>query len=255
MQTQIHAMPNSLFNLSNSVHITLQGKGGVGKSVAASFLAQYLKNRGEAVTCFDTDPVNQTLMNYKSLGAHQILLMNGSNIDEGKFDNLMEKLCSDTGAFVVDNGTASFIPLSNYIIENSAFEILKDSGKEVFLHCIVTGGQALNDTLTGLKALASQANDSNIVVWLNEYFGPVTSDGKSFQDMAVYQAFKHRIVGVVRIVQRTADTFGRDIESMLSRKLTFQEILEDQSTPIMVKQRAKMVQRDIFTQLDTVFSD
>jgi hypothetical protein len=49
------------------VHFVLQGKGGVGKSYAAVLLAQYLRQRGLPVSCFDGDPLNQTLGGFASL--------------------------------------------------------------------------------------------------------------------------------------------------------------------------------------------
>ncbi len=45
----------------NSIHLSLQGKGGVGKSLVASILAQYFLHTGRDLCCIDTDPVNQTL--------------------------------------------------------------------------------------------------------------------------------------------------------------------------------------------------
>jgi len=45
------------------VHITLQGKGGIGKSYVTSLIAQNLMDRGEEVICIDTDPINATLSN------------------------------------------------------------------------------------------------------------------------------------------------------------------------------------------------
>ena len=47
-----------------AVHFILQGKGGVGKSLVAA-IAQYVRTRTDAVVCFDTDPINQTLTNYR----------------------------------------------------------------------------------------------------------------------------------------------------------------------------------------------
>jgi len=56
-----------------TVHLSLQGKGGVGKSLVASLLAQYFKQRkGMTVRCIDADPVNQTLAQYKELGAQRL---------------------------------------------------------------------------------------------------------------------------------------------------------------------------------------
>lgn len=234
------------------IHFILQGKGGVGKSFVASILAQYLQNVGVDVNCIDTDPINKTLASYKALKATEISIMKGSKIDERNFDKLMESLLSDDGMFIVDNGASSFVPLSNYLIENNAFDMLTDAGKSVYVHCVVTGGQALLDTLTGFNALAGAAASQNIVVWLNEYFGPIEQDGKAFNEMKVFEKNKDKVRGLVRILKRNADTFGKDIEDMNTRKLTFAEAVESPDFALMAKQRIKTVQRDIFNQLDEV---
>lgn len=237
---------------ANSVHFTLQGKGGVGKSLVSALLAQYFAHIGAPVKCIDTDPVNQTLVNYKALNAKHLELLDGSRIDERKIDNLMQQLLSEDGVFVVDNGASSFVPLSNYLIENNAIEMLKDSGREVFIHCVITGGQALLDTLAGFKALAEQTDTKNIVIWLNEYFGPIERDGKSFTEMKAFVDNQDKVRGIVRLAKRNADTFGKDIEEMASKKLTFAEFIEKPDFTIMAKQRIKTVQKDVFGQLDEV---
>jgi Mrp family chromosome partitioning ATPase len=38
-----------------TIHLTLQGKGGVGKSLVSSILAQYFRHRGADIHCLDTD--------------------------------------------------------------------------------------------------------------------------------------------------------------------------------------------------------
>jgi P-type conjugative transfer protein TrbG len=57
---------------TGAIHLTLQGKGGVGKSLVASVLAQYLKEQGKDVRCIDTDPVNRTFAQYSALGADRL---------------------------------------------------------------------------------------------------------------------------------------------------------------------------------------
>jgi adenylylsulfate kinase-like enzyme len=52
---------------TGSVHLSLQGKGGVGKSLVASILALYLNRKALAVRCIDSDPVNKTLSQYKGV--------------------------------------------------------------------------------------------------------------------------------------------------------------------------------------------
>jgi hypothetical protein len=54
----------------------------------------------------------------------------------------------------------------------------------------------------------------------------------------------------VRIPKRNQDTFGRDIEEVISRKLTFEDAIRNGTASVMSKQRLKVVQRDLFEQLD-----
>ncbi len=237
----------------NAIHLILQGKGGVGKSLVSSFLAQYfMSHEGCAVKCFDTDPVNQTLVSYKALQAEHVKLLEGSKIEERNFDALTERLVSENCIFVIDNGASSFIPLTNYLIENNVISMLQESGKEVFIHCVITGGQALDDTISGFVALAEQANTNNIVVWLNEYFGAIEYKTKKFIDMRAYTENADKVRGIVKIAKRNPDTFGVDIEEMTTCKLTFDEAIKSENFYIMAKQRIKIVRRDIFSQLDNV---
>lgn len=238
---------------STTVHLSLQGKGGVGKSLAASLLAQYFRQRkGSVVRCIDADPVNQTLAQYRELGAERLDLMKEGSVDQRAFDALMETLLTETGTFIVDNGASTFIPLWNYMLENNALALLRTSGRRVFVHCVVTGGQALADTLTGFAKLAETTGDRNLVLWVNEYFGRVERDGRPLSDMPVFLDHADAVVGSVAIPRRNQDTFGRDVEEVVARKLTLQEAIESPSFPIMVRQRLRVVQRELFDQLDLV---
>ena len=118
------------------------------------------------------------------------------------------------------------------------------------MHTVVTGGQALGDTLKGFKSLADSITERSMVVWLNEYFGLIERDGKTFTEMLAYKESESKIFGLVRIPKRNHDTFGRDIEDMVSQKLTFDEAIRDGHFTIMTKQRLRVVQRDLFEQLD-----
>src|SRR5437016_9812897 len=91
-------------NGTGVIHLSLQGKGGVGKSLIASLLAQYHISRGQEIRCVDTDPVNQTLSQYTALKAQHLNLMSDGRIDQRGFDGLMERLLTEDGIFVVDNG-------------------------------------------------------------------------------------------------------------------------------------------------------
>lgn len=242
--------PDSTDNFS-TIHLSLQGKGGVGKSLVASILAQYLLSRGKPVRCIDTDPVNKTLSQYRGIPTEQLKLLREGGIDQRAFDGLMEQLLTDGDAiFVVDNGASTFIPLWNYILENNVHELLRNARKRLYVHTVITGGQALFDTLNGFSQLAESTSAQNIIVWVNEYFGRVEQDGKQFADMKVFHDNEHRVFGTVAIPKRNQDTFGRDVEEMISRKLTFREAVQESDFSIMTKQRLKVIERGLFEQLD-----
>jgi hypothetical protein len=155
---------------------------------------------------------------------------------------------------VIDNGAASFLPLSNYLLENDVINLLSDSGKEIYIHTLISGSQGLRDTLTGLSKLAEHLPEkANLVVWLNEYFGPIMSDdGKTFEEMKVYTKHKGRISGLIRIPRQTSSTFGQDVEMMLAHQVTFAEVKENPIFELMAKQRLTMVKRNLFEQMDAV---
>jgi len=235
-----------------AIHMALQGKGGVGKSLISAILSQYLSSKGQDVCGIDVDPVNQTFSEYQGLRVECLNLLREGSIDQREFDLLMERFLKEIGTFVVDTGASTFIPLWHYILENHALDHLRQKGKRVFIHSVITGGQSLNDTLSGFEALAETMREKNIVVWLNEYFGPVLQDGAGFADMPVCKKHANKLHGSVAIARRTADTFGRDMEEMISRKLTFDEAVKASDFTIMTKQRLLVVQRDLFEQLDRV---
>lgn len=58
--------------------------------------------------------------------------------------------------------------------------------------------------------------------------------------------------GSIAIPRRNPDTFGRDIEEVIARKLTLQEAITSGDFTIMSRQRLKVVQREIFEQLDSL---
>jgi hypothetical protein len=236
--------------IAGAVHLSLQGKGGVGKSLIASILAQYLGDKGQEIRCVDTDPVNQTFSQYSALQVCQLKLLSEGRIDPWAFDLLMEQLLTENALFVVDSGASTFVPLWHYILENNVVNVLREAGRRLYVHSVITGGQALIDTLSGFGELAKTTPDRNVVVWVNEYFGPVQDHGKRFIEMRVFRDNEEKVAGTVAIPKRSVDTFGRDIEEMLRRKLTFGEAINSPEFSIMARQRLKMVRADLFEQLD-----
>jgi hypothetical protein len=233
-----------------TVHFSLQGKGGVGKSVVASWLAQYFRSKDRTVTCIDTDPVNATLSQFKDLGAEHVNVLRAGGINEKQFDVLVERVCGADGTYIVDTGATTFVPLWHYMLEHQLFQFLVNQGRRVFVHVVVTGGQAMQDTLAGFKRVAETAPDKSIIVWLNEYFGEVERDGKKFEDLQLAQQFSAKLAGAVLIRERNRNTFGDDVRLMLQSYLTFDAAITGQEFGLVAKQRLAIVRRDLFDQLD-----
>src|SRR5436305_14579920 len=93
---------------STSIHISLQGKGGVGKSLISAILSQYLLSKGQDVRCVDADPVNQTLSEYQGLVVSRLNLLKAGSVDQREFDLLIERFLMENGTFVVDTGASTF---------------------------------------------------------------------------------------------------------------------------------------------------
>lgn len=235
------------------VHFTLQGKGGVGKSFVSSLVAQYLLSKSKPLTIVDTDPVNATLAGYKTFNTQRLELMENGSLVERNFDQLIEQILVEDTNFVIDNGASSFIPLSYYIAENDAINMISNNDKQVIIHTVITGGQAIRDTLAGFASLVEQMpENAQIIVWLNEFFGDIETEGKVFEEMKIYQNYKHRVLGIVRIIRQTGSTFGKDIQLMLDSKLTFDEIAASPDFGLMSKSRLSTVRKGIFDQLAVI---
>lgn len=228
----------------------LQGKGGVGKSFVASTLAQYIKSKDEEPLCIDTDPVNTTFAGYKALNVTRLQIMDGDEINSRHFDNLIELIAPTTNDIIIDNGASSFVPLSHYLISNNIPTLLAEMGHELVVHTVITGGQALQDTVNGFSQLVSQFPENAIfVVWLNSYWGPIQHDGKNFEEMKAYKENKEKISAIIHMPALKEETFGRDVSEMLQERLTFDEAIASPAKTIMTRQRLKIVRDELFSQL------
>ena len=235
------------------IHMILQGKGGVGKSFISSTLAQHKVAKGGNPLCIDTVPVNATFYGFKKLNVKQINVMNNDEIDPRKFDDLIELIAKTTSDVIIDNGASTFVPMSHYLISNQIPTLLLDMEHELVIHTVITGSQALLDTLNGFVHLIKQfPKEALFVVWLNPYWGEITMNGKKFEEMKAYMDNKARVSAIIRIPQYKAETFGKDLSEILQSKSTFDEALKNSALPVMVRQRLTIIRRQLFTNIESV---
>lgn len=234
-----------------TIHMVLQGKGGVGKSFVAALMAQYLQDRGQHPICIDTDPVNATFAGYAAFGVHAIELMDGRDIDPRRFDLLVEKVAAakPDEHVIIDNGASSFLPLADYLLSYDVPALLQEMGHELWLHSVITGGQGQADTLQGLLELLTSFSVP-IAVWLNPFVGRIEMAGKRFTEMKLYRENKDRMAGIVEIPEFNPKTTGQDVAELLKSKRPFREALADSSVLLMTRQRLKMAQRELYTRVE-----
>jgi hypothetical protein len=236
---------------TNGIHLVLQGKGGCGKSLIAGWLAEFLIQQGKQVYCVDGDPVNRSLSQYRSLAAENLQLTNAAGIVErDRYDALVERLLTTDGVFVVDSGATAFLPFWTYIVEAEIIPTLHNAGRKVFLHVPIAGGEMLSDTLLGFETLARRITEKCLVPWINEFFGPVLRNGKTFPDMRTCLDHECKVLICVGLPQRSPDTFGQTIRAMREKKLTFEEAIQSPEFMLVQKSRLHVVRRQLFAQLE-----
>lgn len=211
-------------------HITLMGKGGVGKTTIARLLTEWLLERGRKVAAFDLDPTNPTFSYAKALKAKAVEITDGDEIDPRRFDALLETFATLKGDVVADCGAATFRPLLAYADDLDMFAMLAGFGFRPVIHAVISGGADLADTLQGYDALATRFGGSaRLVLWFNPHNGPLERDGKPFHDWPVIARHAQVTDGYVVLPKLDSRTGGADLTEMFARNLTFAEATDAKS--------------------------
>jgi hypothetical protein len=178
--------------------------------------------------------------------------MDGDEINSRNFDSLVELIAPSTDDVIIDNGASSFVPLSHYLLSNQVPALLQEMGHEFVVHTVITGSQAMDDTINGFAQLITQfTSETTFVIWLNPYWGAIEHEGKSFEQMKVYTTNKGRVSAIVKIPDLKEETYGRDLSDMLQELLTFDEAIANPALTIMTRQRLKIVKTQLFDQLNS----
>lgn len=234
------------------VHMSLQHKGGVGKSFVANCLAQYFASQGRPVKVIDADPSNKSLAAYKALNVVALDIMAANNtVNSRAFDDIIDDIVSTDQDFVIDNGATNFLPFMAYLVDHNLAEVLAENSRELVVHVPVVGAEAMMETIQGFDDIAANLGaHATLVIWLNEALkGEIKPGGKEFEETQVYKTHKARITALVRVPHHTSELFAQDMDQLLSKKMTFDEALTSPDFRLMAKQRLKQIQREIFDQL------
>ena len=226
----------------NNVHVALQGKGGVGKSLICRFLGEYF----DGSICIDADPENRTLFACESLDVREFnLLDDRRSIDQLQIDRLMAEILEEPGDVVLDIGASSYVEIAAYWRENDLSATLHGAGKSLWTHIVVVGGPSQGASLRGVtERVSAKDPHANICVWENHYFGKVSSAAVDLLKQAGYP----RIV-----LQQRGILFVHAIENMIDHGQTFEDAIAEQ--PELPRKRLKIMKQDIWKQLDLIFDE
>ncbi len=237
----------------STIHFILQGKGGVGKTLISSLLAQYFLENSLPLQCLNTDTINNSFKKFKSLNVQSVDILKDQMVQQSEFDQVIEKIVNSDDHFVIDNGASSFVPIAKYITHNEIISLFNSYGKTVYFHVPITGGPAQHETLTGFNGLLTEFGDNaNFMIWENRHFGEIMHDGLPLKEMSIYKKFQDRIDAVISFGERKPQ-FTLDFEKMAKSSLTFDEAIKSKDFFIMSKQRLTMMRRDLFVQIKSAF--
>ncbi len=240
-------------DIQNTAHFVMQSKGGAGKSVVSSILAQYLLEKDENLILVDTDPSNKTLGSYNGLDVQKIEVLNSNKlVDQSKFDSFMNSFVESNNPMLVDTGSGDFLAINGYMIENEIPNIFTELGKKLVIHVPINFGQAKEETMKCLVGLLANHPNTTIVIWENEFFG---ANPDNIKNSPAMKKFKN-IAGVIKIRSMNSDTELKDFSNMLESSLTFSEVesSEDKNRfGFMQKVRIKKIKNELWEQLDELF--
>ena len=240
------------------VHMTLCGKGGVGKSVAARLLTEYLAERGEPPLAFDSDPVNASFAAVKALKVERIELIDADHrINARRFDEMVLRIIEGSRPAVIDTGASSYVALINYMRELDLGAMFRDEGHELFLHVLIAGGPSLPFTVENLSDVCeSFGQDAGIVIWLNHFWERIERGGKPFTDWPVYRENERYIRAVLEIQRMASDTSAEDFASLLKTNRSFAEaVAADSSFNILTRSRLRKIRATLFEGMDAALGD
>lgn len=237
------------------VHMVLGSKGGIGKTLIASSLAQYINTlRPERpAICFDADPSNAALTSVKALNATFLegVFVRGEVMKEG-FDPFIDHICQKTAApddfYVLDTGSNVYAPMVAFLKDTKIFELLAENGHHTALHIPISGGDEYETTLKCFDDLCGEfaASPVKIVPWINEYHGTAKSpSGVPFEKSDVAQKHAKTIATIIAIPTWPPE-IRRVVSELFKSKETFAQGAEKHENQILVRQRILVAQREMF---------
>jgi hypothetical protein len=237
------------------IHLVCQSQGGVGKTLISVLLTQYLRDRGHPVRAYDLDPCSNTFASFEALEVMQPDLWSADalGLNTAVFDPFLETLMVSQDEVVVDISSRAFLSWIAYLHHTDWVVPFQEAGQVICIHLAVVGGMRLRETVSDLEYHAEHfAPSCPLVVWLNDFFGPIVFKGVDFESMPAYEARRHHIQGLVYLPICPQKGYEDDMTPIFTDRLTFDACFALNGLGVMQKHRLRQFQQQLYRQLDVV---
>lgn len=236
-------------------HFTLQHKGNTGKTFVAYWLFQYLQGKGLNVLGFDADNLFPKFANFEEFQIRKIKIAPSlvSNAEPISFDPVLDAmaLAADGSHAVIDTGAATINYLENYLHDHDTIAKIIANGDRVFIHTVIGSDAAIEPCTRYMVGLPEKYPNCPLVVWLNDYSGPIEMNGKDFYSFKAYQNNASSIHAVIEIQSGKNQLLQEDISQMLMKWQSVKAYQEDTANGFMPKGRVKRYWAELVSRIDT----
>jgi hypothetical protein len=249
-------------NKEDDVNVILTDKGGLGKSLVASVMAQAADRKNIPMRLASVDPGQCTLGQWFPGTEDWKVMAKVGGVLELRHEELnaaIGSLENDHRSTLIDTGSSTTAAVFRAHCEQFGLDsVLADMGKRVFVHTIVSGGGDYKETVGSLvdnmKSFA--CTNTKFVVWLNEYGGvPQDANGIPFIETAGFKAIQGRVSSVITMKQLPGATTA-ELKKTLHEKLTLKRLLElmptDTRFNFLTRGAAEKFYLPLFAQLESV---
>jgi hypothetical protein len=227
-----------------NIHLIGGEKGGVGKSVVARVLAQYMIDKNIAFVGFDTDKSHGSLMRFYADFASPMLVDSYESLDtmvELAAENPEERILVDLAAQTHEG-------LVKWIDESGVLEALSDHGLSLTYWHVMDSGK---DSVALLKSLIDRFGSRlNYVLVLNQLRGDNFDLFDKSAEKAQAVGLNAKIVSLKRLNQDAISKIDAENSSFWSAQQKNPEI--GKGLGILQRQRVKVWLQHAYQQIDSV---
>lgn len=160
--------------MKNKLNIILSPKGGIGKTMISTYLAEFLKDKfkGMNIICMDADNASQSFGQWDEFNVNPIRTFKNLSTELNEliefFNSTIET--KDT-IYIVDTGAAEYATITSFMGKiNEVYNMIKENN-EIVIHTIIGDKQLLDITTTAIDDITNVLQKPRIALWVNDYFG------------------------------------------------------------------------------------